>query len=117
MEEVHGDQWHPYLETMALKTTYGDHQMLQMIAIKLKRDIFVVTSSPQGGLQNNFIGICGGPEAANFPPILLGHRYENHYETLKVKGTCAHIYHLFNIHMLIGAISICSYVSVFKTFT
>ena len=97
MEEIHGAGWHDYLNNMAKESTYGDHQVLQALAIKLSRDIFIVTSSPQGGIDNNFVALSGGANAARKRPLLLGHRYENHYESLKAKSKHFNLLLLHNV--------------------
>lgn len=50
------------------------------MAKMLKKDLYIVQSSPQAIDETSDLRIiCGGPG----PAILLGHFYENHYQSLE----------------------------------
>ena len=117
MRHWHADtaSWHEYLEKMAYPVyvdntiiwEYGDHQVLIAAAHYLQRHILVVTSCPQGGVEGNLLMITPGTERRSEPPkhvIMLGHHFEDRYESLKVK--CRLFYYLFVLMLAFFVVTI-----------
>ena len=76
--------WNTYLESMSRDGEWADHVVIVAMAHMLKRDILVVTSSPEGAGDKAMQWIVGD---ANFKgtPIRLGHVWELHYVSLGMK--------------------------------
>ena len=74
-------EWNAYLASMSKDREWADAVVLCAMARMLKRDILVVTSSPEGTGDQTFQRIVG---EKNFKgsPIKLGHVWELHYESL-----------------------------------
>ena len=81
MPSFHSD-WDLYLDSMAKDGEWADAHVIVAMAIMLQRDIYIVTSSPQGQEENrNMLWIVG---VQNFSgePLRLGHEWEAHYISL-----------------------------------
>ena len=73
--------WNTYLQSMSKDGEWADAIVVSAMARMLKRDILVVTSSPDGRDDQANQWIVG---EANFQgtPIKLGHVWELHYKSL-----------------------------------
>ena len=73
--------WNTYLESMSRDGEWADHVVLVAMAHMLRRDILVLTSSPEGTGDKVVQWIVGD---VNFKgtPIRLGHVWEQHYLSL-----------------------------------
>ena len=73
--------WNTYLKSMSRDGEWADHVILVAMAHMLKRDILVVTSSPEATDDKALQWIVG---VSNFGgmPIRLGHVWEQHYMSL-----------------------------------
>ena len=69
---------------MRLDRTWADALIVVATANFLKRDILIVNSSPEA-YSNPFHNIYGGE--GDEQPLLLGHVWENHYQSLAIEGT------------------------------
>ena len=76
--------WNTYLKSMSRDGEWADHVVLVAMAHMLKRDIMVVTSSPEETGDKAVQWIVGD---VNFKgtPIRLGHVWELHYMSLGMK--------------------------------
>lgn len=74
-----------YTKQISQDAVWADHVALLAMAKMLERDILIVTSSPDGGPDDTITWITGKSDFKG-DPILLGHLWENHYESLKPKG-------------------------------
>lgn len=70
---------------MSQDGVYADHVVVMGIAHMLERDIMIVTSSPGSGPEEVITWITGKKEFCG-EPILIGHFWENHYQSLEPKG-------------------------------
>ena len=75
--------WNEYLKRMSEceNPEWADGVIVMAMAHMLKRDILVVTSSPQG-TDESAIQWIPGVENFKGTPIRLGHVWELHYESL-----------------------------------
>ncbi|XP_072014058.1 uncharacterized protein [Amphiura filiformis] len=81
-EAIHPD-WETYCTSMARDGEWADHIVIVAIAHILQRDILIVTSSPQGADgADPFIRISSGTDGPSIQPLLLGHLWESHYQSL-----------------------------------
>ena len=76
------DKW---CEEMKKDGIWADHITMMALSKMLKTDLLIVTSSPQSNFANSTIWICGEKNYSG-SPILLGHYWENHYQSLEPKG-------------------------------
>ena len=89
------ESFEEYCARMAEDGEWADHVLVIAMARTLQRDIMIVTSSPSSGNKDNIAWVVGQD---NFQgdPILLGHIWEHHYESLEPIGNyiniCVHIY-------------------------
>ena len=60
---------------------WADHVMVLAMAAYLKTEILVITSSPDAKLDNSMIWISSGNSSNDI--FILGHIFENHYQSLK----------------------------------
>lgn len=77
--------WDEYLKKMERDGEYADHVIIQFTAKYLQREILIVTSSPGSKNANRENVIINEEDGRNGCPLLLGHVYENHYESLQMK--------------------------------
>ena len=63
---------------------FADHLIVLGMAQLLQTDIMIVTSSPRGGLEHNITWITGKKDFSGLP-LLLGHYWENHYQSLEAR--------------------------------
>ena len=78
--------WEDYCNSMAKSGEWADHIVIIATAHLLQRDIVIVTSSPQGmDSAEPFIRISCKSELFR-EPILLGHVWESHYQSLQRTG-------------------------------
>ena len=61
---------------------FADHIVVQATARKLKTDIIIVISSPESNYEHCIVYIIGENIYSGIP-ILLGHYWENHYQSLE----------------------------------
>ena len=79
--------WEAYCASMAKDGEWADHVVIIATAHLLQRDIIIVTSSPQGAdSPEPFIRISCNIDSSN-QPLLLGHIWESHYQSLQKIGT------------------------------
>lgn len=71
-----------YLQSMNKDGEYADHVVVLAMAQMLKTDIVIVTSSPGAGPEESIIWVQGIPHF-NGDPLLLGHYWEHHYQSLR----------------------------------
>ena len=67
---------------MAKSGTWADHVVVINMAKMLQRDIMVVTSSPRSSGNDCLVWVPGDRSGKN-EPLLLGHMWENHYQSLQ----------------------------------
>lgn len=77
--------WDDYLKKMERDGEYADHVIIQFTAKYLQREILIVTSSPGSKNANRENVIINEEDGRKGCPLLLGHVYENHYESLQMK--------------------------------
>ena len=70
-----------YCQKMRESGAWADHVAVMATAIYLKRDIMIVTSSPCSR-PDEIITWIRCQENPSEGPLLLGHRWENHYVSL-----------------------------------
>ena len=73
---------------------YADHPVVFGMARMLQMDIMIVTSSPTDGPHDNIAWIVGR-EGFSGSPILLGHEWEYHYQSLEPESASGMIYFYF----------------------
>ncbi|XP_072043457.1 uncharacterized protein [Amphiura filiformis] len=79
--------WETYCTSMARDGVWADHIVITATAHLLQRDILIVTSSPQGADNDDpSIRISGSTDGSE-QPLLLGHVWELHYQSLRKIGT------------------------------
>ncbi|KAL3889445.1 hypothetical protein ACJMK2_001789 [Sinanodonta woodiana] len=76
------ESFEEYCARMAENGEWADHVLVVAMARTLQRDIMIVTSAPASGNDDNVAWVIGQD---NFQgdPILLGHIWEHHYESLE----------------------------------
>ncbi|KAJ8307375.1 hypothetical protein KUTeg_015459 [Tegillarca granosa] len=74
-----------YLLRMERDGEFADHVIIEFTAKYLQREILIVTSSPQSKNAKRENIIINTEDAKNGCQLLLGHVYENHYESLEMK--------------------------------
>ncbi|KAL3889480.1 hypothetical protein ACJMK2_001820, partial [Sinanodonta woodiana] len=76
------ESFEEYCARMAEDGEWADHVLVVAMARTLQRDIMIVTSAPSSGNDDNVAWVVGQD---NFQrdPILLGHTWEHHYESLE----------------------------------
>ncbi|XP_072041405.1 uncharacterized protein [Amphiura filiformis] len=80
--------WNGYCDEMAQNGNWADHVVLVATAHHLRRDIMVVMSSPQSQDDQTVCRIGSGSHFGG-NPIMLGHLWELHYQSLQTaKNTC-----------------------------
>ena len=90
--------WDSYLKSMSRESEWADAVVLVAMAHMLRRDILVVTSSPQGTSQDQTIQwIVGDMTGRGEPPLMFGHVHERHYRSLGMFPTLF----LFTFHDII----------------
>ncbi len=78
------DDWESYTSAIAKTGVFADHVAVIGMAHMLQSDILIIPSSPASG-PDDFIWITGLPNYSE-SPILLGHSWENHYQSLEPIG-------------------------------
>ena len=71
-----------YCEKMANRGTWADHVVVITMARMLQQDIVIVTSSPSSSREECLTWVIGD-ESRKKEPLLLGHLWENHYQSLQ----------------------------------
>ena len=67
---------------MAKRGTWADHVVVIAMARMLEHDIVIVTSSPSSS-ENDCLRWVIGDKGIKKDPLLLGHLWENHYQSLR----------------------------------
>ncbi|XP_072051078.1 uncharacterized protein [Amphiura filiformis] len=83
---VHDCDWGRFCESMSKCGEWANHVVAVCAAHMLQIPIIIIMSSPSGSCDSNILTIKGGPNAAHRQvedSILLGHRWENHYQSLE----------------------------------
>lgn len=70
---------------MSKDGTFADHVVVIAMARMLKHDILIVTSSPSANIKESLTWVIGENHFKG-NPMLLGHVWENHYQSLQPKG-------------------------------
>lgn len=78
---VEGGSLDQYLDRMSQPGEWADHVIVMYMAAFLQRDILVITSSPNTDPDDNILWITSGKGKND--PLLLGHIWENHYQSLR----------------------------------
>lgn len=81
------DPFDKWARKMKTDGQFVDHVVIEGTAKMLEHDIFIVTSSPLTN-NDNCINYIRGKEDFNRVPILLGHFWEVHYQSLESINTC-----------------------------
>ena len=71
-----------YCNTMARRGTWADNVVIINMAKMLEHDILIVTSSPNTS-GNDCLLWVSGDRTGKKAPLLLGHLWENHYQSLQ----------------------------------
>ena len=74
---------------MSKDGTWADHVVVIAMARMLQHDIVIVTSSPAATADDSITWVQGTPNFVG-DPLLLGHVWENHYQSLTPKGMTGH---------------------------
>ena len=74
-----------YCDKMARSGEYADHVIVLAMARMLNKDIVIVTSAPSTEREDCIVWISGSDRFTG-DPFLLGHIYENHYQSLQQIG-------------------------------
>ena len=82
MDDFLTDTFDNWSKKMKRDGEFADHIVVQATARKLKTDIRIVTSSPESNRENCIVYIIGENNFSGIP-ILLGHYWENHYQSLE----------------------------------
>ncbi|XP_072029369.1 uncharacterized protein [Amphiura filiformis] len=81
-QAIHPD-WERYCTSIARDGEWADHIVITATAHLLQREIVIVTSSPQGvDSAEPFIRISCNQDPSSIEPLLLGHVWECHYQSL-----------------------------------
>ncbi|XP_072051075.1 uncharacterized protein [Amphiura filiformis] len=78
--------WELFCKNMSKRGEWANHVVAVCTAHMLQIPIFIIMSSPSSSSDNNIFPIKGGRNAAHRKrndSILLGHRWENHYQSLE----------------------------------
>ena len=69
---------------MSQQGEWADHVIVMYTAAYLQRDILIITSSPNTDPDDNILWITGEKfQKEKHDPLLLGHIWENHYQSLR----------------------------------
>ena len=91
------DTFDNWSKKMKVDGEFADHIAVQATALMLRRDILIVTSSPESNHENCIVYIIGEDNFSGIP-ILLGHHWENHYQSLApLPSNCCSKYFSFSI--------------------
>ena len=71
-----------YCNTMARRGTWADNVVIINMAKMLEHDTLIVTSSPNTS-ENDCLLWVSGDRTGKKAPLLLGHLWENHYQSLQ----------------------------------
>lgn len=82
---VQGRIFDEYLDNMSRDGEWGDHVIILGLSLMLHRNIVIITSSPETVQENSMTTVIGDNSYTN-KPLLLGHYWENHYQSLKPNG-------------------------------
>lgn len=74
-----------YLDNMSRDGEWGDHVIVVGLSQMLHRNIAIITSSPET-VQEDSMTLVMGDISYKSKPLLLGHYWENHYQSLKPIG-------------------------------
>ncbi|CAG2217969.1 unnamed protein product [Mytilus edulis] len=74
---------------------YADHVVVIGMSRMLQRDIVIVTSAPSTNNEDSVLWVTGC-DGFSGNPILLGHIFENHYQSLQPKGDSGKLDHHMN---------------------
>ena len=82
LSEATEEDWENYCQRMAQAGEWADALVVVAMAQMLQHDILILTSSPQTSDEQFYNWIYGAP---NFKgrPIVVGHEYEYHYQSLE----------------------------------
>jgi hypothetical protein len=97
MDDFLTDTFDSWSNKMKGDGEFADHIVVQATARKLRTDILIVTSSPESNPENCIVYIIGENNFSGIP-ILLGHYWENHYQSLECLSlNCCSKYFSFSI--------------------
>lgn len=69
---------------------WSDHVIVVAMARMLQMNICIITSSPDTTEENCLVWVDGGKGSTDTKPLLLGHYWERHYQSLQPKGINKH---------------------------
>ncbi|XP_076091292.1 nuclear GTPase SLIP-GC-like isoform X2 [Mytilus galloprovincialis] len=82
--ELEGD-FMEYCESMSKNMEWADHVIVVTMARMLEQNIIIVTSSPDTDKDDSLVWVNGGEECNEKLPLLVGHYWETHYQSLQPK--------------------------------
>ncbi|VDI20736.1 Hypothetical predicted protein, partial [Mytilus galloprovincialis] len=82
--ELEGD-FMEYCKTMSKNMEWADHVIVVTMARMLEQNIIIVTSSPDTDKDKSLLWVNGGEECNEKLPLLVGHYWETHYQSLQPK--------------------------------
>ncbi|XP_052090922.1 nuclear GTPase SLIP-GC-like isoform X2 [Mytilus californianus] len=83
--ELEGD-FMEYCESMSKNMEWADHVIVVTMARMLEQNIIIVTSSPETDKDDSLVWVDGGEGCNEKLPLLVGHYWEYHYQSLQPKG-------------------------------
>ena len=84
-EFVPGRNWSAYLDHLSHNGTFADHPAILATAHMLQVDIAIITSSEASTDESSMTWVVG-KDHFSAEPLLLGHIWENHYQSLDISG-------------------------------
>ncbi|XP_071154236.1 nuclear GTPase SLIP-GC-like isoform X2 [Mytilus edulis] len=82
--ELEGD-FMEYCESMSKNMEWADHVIVVTMARMLEQNIIIVTSSPDTDKDDSLVWVNGGEKCNEKRPLLVGHYWETHYQSLQPK--------------------------------
>ncbi|XP_052097435.1 uncharacterized protein LOC127732440 [Mytilus californianus] len=95
LENFVEDNFPDYCDRMLQNGEYADHVVVIGMSRMLQRDIVIVTSAPSTNNEDSVLWVTGC-DGFSGNPILLGHIFENHYQSLQPKGDSGKLDHHTN---------------------
>lgn len=74
-----------YCESMSKNMEWADHVIVVTMARMLEQNIIIVTSSPETDKDDSLVWVDGGEGCNEKLPLLVGHYWEYHYQSLQPK--------------------------------
>ncbi|XP_052090923.1 nuclear GTPase SLIP-GC-like [Mytilus californianus] len=83
--ELEGD-FMDYCESMSKNMEWADNVIVVAMARMLEQNIIIITSSPETDIDDSLLFVDGGEGCHEKLPLLVGHYWETHYQSLQPKG-------------------------------